>query len=479
MNAVWLLFAATSALYFLAGNEADNDLWVHLLLGKRMLASGAIPRVDDLSFTATGAPWVDHEWLAQLLFAFVFDTAGAGGLWLAKTAIGLAAAWLIWRSIRRSDAPVPLQVFVMVLTMAAMSRGFANRPQVFTYLFVPALLAWLDSMRNKPVPLSTAIPLAAVWMCAWSNLHGAFIVGLGILGLWSISPPWNHLPARLVLPAVGLAAACLNPYGPYLFTYIWGELSVPHPLTEWQPVRFGDPAQWPFWAMLITTALTLPLTRTLRESPWRAALLLITAVLAVRHQRHVPLFAICAAAPLADQLAAAAARMRNFHLSEAAARIIGGAVLLMAILQVGLFAARTIEENGTIVYQADEYPVGAVRLMQERELHGDLALPLDWGAYALWHLSPELRVSMDGRFATVYSPAVVEQNFDFFGGVNDDLLVQHRPDYVLTMSNVTMRALPSHGYQPIYRDQVAVLYARTDRAALSTAKAPSGRIPFP
>ena len=34
------------------------------------------------------------------------------------------------------------------------------------------------------------------------------------------------------------------------------------------------------------------------------------------------------------------------------------------------------------------------------------------------------------------SPAVVVQNFDFFGGVNDNLLTEHRPDYVLTVGNV-------------------------------------------
>ncbi len=479
MTRVWLLFAATSTAYFLAGNEADNDLWVHLLLGKRMLSSGAIPRFDDLSFTAAGAPWVDHEWLAQLLFALVFNTVGGTGLWLAKTAAGLVAAWLIWRSIRRSEAPVPVQVFVMVLTMATLSRGFAIRPQIFTYLFVPALLLWLDSKRGHELVLRSALPVVAIWLCAWSNLHGAFIVGLGIVGLWAVSPPWQGLSSRLLLPAVGLAAACLNPYGPYLFTYILGELSAPHPLTEWQPVQFGAPAHWPFWAMLIGTALTIPFARLLRESPWRAALLVVTAVLALRHQRHVPLFAICAAAPLADQAAAALARARNIRLSPTAARLVTSAVLIMSILQAGLLVARTTRDGATIVYMADEYPVGAVRYLDSNQRSGSLALPLDWGAYALWHLSPAIKVSMDGRFATVYAPPVVEQNFNFFNGVNDDLLTRHHPDYVLTIGNVTMRALPTQGYQPIYRDQVAVLYARDEPPSSNNQQAPTGPIPFP
>jgi hypothetical protein len=479
MNRIWLLFAATTSLYFVAGNEADNDLWVHLLLGRRILSTGTFPRVDDLSFTAAGSPWVDHEWLAQVLFATVFDGLGSSGLWLLKIALGMASAWLLWRSFRSTDAPIPLRAFVLVLTVAAMARGMAMRPQLFTYVFVPALLLWLDSTDNRAPAMRPAAAVVALWLCAWSNLHGAFIVGLGILGLWAVSPPWQDLPRKLALPAVGLAAACINPYGPSLFTYIWGELSVPHPLTEWQPVRFGDPAQWPFWAMLIATALTLPFARLLRRSPWRAALVIGTAFLALRHQRHVPLFAICAAAPLADQLAAALGRARRLELSEGAARVVAAAVLVMAIFQIGALAVRTVGDRGAIVYRAEEYPVGATQFIKEHALEGNLALPLDWGAYALWHLSPAVKVSMDGRFATVYPPSVVELNFDFFGGVDDRLLEQHRPDYVLNIANFAMRSLPDHGYRPLYRDEVAVLYARPGPASPTQGKAPSGLLPFP
>jgi len=475
----WLFFAATSVFHFLADNEADNDLWVHLLLGRRMLSGGGIPRVDDLSFTATGAPWVDHEWLLQVIFAFIFDWLGAGGLWLVKVGVGVLTAWLLWRSVRRGGLPVPLQVFVMVLVLAALSRGFSIRPQIVTYLFTAALLAWLDARRDRPIDLRFAMPLMAVWMCAWSNLHGGFIVGLGILGLWSVSPPWNGLPARLALPAVGLLGACINPYGPSLFTYIWGELSVPHPLTEWQPVAFGDPAQFPFWTMLIACALTLPFARLLRQSPWRAALLIGTAVLALRHQRHVPLFAICAAAPLADQMGNALARFRPPELSLAARRIVAASVLAIALMQLGLLVSRIAGDGATIVYDAGEYPVGAVRYLRDRELEGDVALPLDWGGYALWHLTPRVRVSMDGRFATVYPPPVVAENFDLFAGVSDRLLKEHLPDYVLTAANVTMHALPGLGYRPVYRDSVAILHARGAPGPATEHQAPAGRIAFP
>lgn len=477
---IWLLFAATSALYFLADNEADNDLWVHLLLGRRMLGGSGIPRADDLSFTATGAAWVDHEWLLQILFAAIFEWTGASGLWLAKIAIGGATAWLLWRSIRRQQCPLPVQAATMVLVLATLARGFSTRPQIATYLFAAALLLWLDARTHRPPRLRAEVPLIAAWMCLWSNLHGGFIVGLGILVLWSLSPPWHHLPARLALPAAGLFGACLTPYGPALFTYILGELSAPHPLTEWQPVQFGDPAQRPFWATFFLCAATIPFARLLRQAPWRAVLLAGTAFLAMRHQRHVPLFAICAAAPLADQLGSALSRLpARFDLSPPARRIITAAVAALALMQVGLLAARLWQNGATIVFDARDYPVAAVRYMREQGLTGKLALPLDWGGYALWHLSPRVTVSLDGRFATVYPPPVVAENFDFFAGVNDDLVRRRQPDYVLTVGNAVMRALPEHGYHLVHRDEVAALYARNPNLPRPAVESPSGTLRFP
>ena len=35
--------------------------------GLRILEQGSIPAVDDWSFTAAGAPWMNHEWLVDVV----------------------------------------------------------------------------------------------------------------------------------------------------------------------------------------------------------------------------------------------------------------------------------------------------------------------------------------------------------------------------------------------------------------------------
>jgi hypothetical protein len=486
-----LLLLVSSALYFLGDNEADNDLWVHLFSGTLILAAGP-PHVDTLSYTAAGAAWVDHEWLTQAAFAWIHGRAGSPGLWLAKLGIGLLTAWLVWLPVARRAQSPWARGLAMLLALAVLSRGFAVRPQVVSYLGVAALLAWLD---REPRPRWPALAVVALAFCVWANAHGAFIMGLLILALYALplpNPKQDQAPRldafRLALPLAGLLGASLTPYGPGLFAYILDELRAPHPLTEWQPVELGDPGHLSFLLMLAALALTLPFARALRRQPWRAVLIAGVAFMAFRHQRHTPLFALCAAAPLAEQLEgllAWLARRRPIALSAAALKLIAAGIGALVLVQQASLVHRQLRGGapGRIVYDAAEYPAGALRYIREHGVNGNLALPLDWGGYALWHAAPHIRVSMDGRFATVYPPAVVETNFAFFRADGDPgaarLLDAHDTTLVLMPRGFPTPVQGSQEWTLLYTDEVAALYGRDGTPARAPSTAPRGWLPFP
>lgn len=492
----WVLLIASSALYFLADNEADNDLWVHLFSGRRILADGAVPRVDDASYTAAGAAWVDHEWLTQVGFAWLFGLGGSTALWLAKLAVALLTAGLVWHLVARHAASWWARGPVMVLTLAALSRGYAVRPQIVTALGVAALLVWLD--RGPRASWTTLAAIVALF-ALWSNAHGAVVVGVGILGLWCgqqmVAPLRGAVIARAGTPAatgaflIALAATvgiCLTPYGADLFAYVFRELSAPHPLSEWQPVALADPAQRPFLILLAAWVITLPLARLLRRHWWWAALVAGLAVLALRQQRHTPLFALCAAAPLADQADAAlawlAARVRA-RFSAAATGMLAAALAALALLQLTMLAARLSSDGPRLVFEARDYPVGAVAYLAAHGTRGNLALPLDWGGYALWHLAPSIAVSLDGRFATVYPPAIVEDGFAFFRGDGDPNAARLLDAYPTTLV-LAPRGFPTPldgrpEWRLLYTDETAALYGRDGPPATAPSQAPRGRLPFP
>ena len=508
----WALLACSSAVYFLSDNEADNDLWVHLLIGRRILASRTVPRVDDWSYTAAGHTWVDHEWLAQTIYAWVFDVAGDVGLWALKLLLGLLTVWFVWLVVRRRAAAPWVQGAVMVFTVAVLARGFSMRPQIFTYLGVAWLLAWLDrgglgnaecglrnadcGMRNaekqsqaicnphSPIrnPQWRDVVVTLAVFTLWANAHGGFLVGLGILALYAGVPPWGRRRWGL-LPVCSLAV-CLNPYGPGLLRYLYGELSAPHPITEWQAVAPGDPAQLAFFLLLAALVLTLPFAETLRRRPWSAVLVAVISVMALRHQRHTPLVALCAAGPLAEQIEGAAAWVRRrfaFQLSPPAVGTIALLVTVLAGIQWWLLLGRLGGDGFHVVYQASEYPVGAVRFMRREGLTGNLALPLDWGGYVLWHTAPGIKVSLDGRFATVYPPEIVTANFDFFsgGGAPQTGVITDHATLVLSPHGAQTEAHQSAEWRVIYRDEVTELFGRSASSPVITDVAPTGRVRFP
>ena len=57
-----IVFAAAAALM-----PAQSDTFWHLRAGADIWRTGHVPRVDSYSHTFPGAPWPDHEWLAQAL----------------------------------------------------------------------------------------------------------------------------------------------------------------------------------------------------------------------------------------------------------------------------------------------------------------------------------------------------------------------------------------------------------------------------
>ena len=159
------------------------------------------------------------------------------------------------------------------------------------------------------------------------------------------------------------------------------------------------------------------------------------------------------------------------------------ALICLALVQVGVLSTRVWDARGAVVYSASDYPVGALRYLRAREMQGNLALPLDWGGYALWHAAPTVRVSMDGRFATVYPPAVVEDNFAFFRGDGSPgasrLLDAYDTTLALVPRGIVTPLAGRAGWQRVYADSVATLYSKTAAPDAGSAEPPQGWLPFP
>src|SRR5437870_3937120 len=69
----------------------DQDLWGHLAFGRAIWSAAAVPHIDPYAYVPT-RPWVNHEWLFEVIAYLTLAGAGGVGLLALKALAGSMAA---------------------------------------------------------------------------------------------------------------------------------------------------------------------------------------------------------------------------------------------------------------------------------------------------------------------------------------------------------------------------------------------------
>ncbi|MFH0793422.1 MAG: hypothetical protein V2A74_05255, partial [bacterium] len=169
--------------------RTSTDEWWHLKTGKWIWEHGDLPKNDIFAFTSENYRWDNHEWLTEVVRYEIYhwgEARKAGGVRTviaAKSAVLVVTFALIFYLLWRRTNEWELSVLFTLIAAAVARRTFYPRPPVVTYFFVALFLLLLYAHREKrlsPYWLGVLAPL----MTLWANLHGGFILGLVVLGLF-------------------------------------------------------------------------------------------------------------------------------------------------------------------------------------------------------------------------------------------------------------------------------------------------------
>jgi hypothetical protein len=466
----WLLAGpvVVAALALAAITHADPDLWGHLRFGLDLARSWTLPAVDPYSFTQDRA-WVNHEWLSELQMALAWMAAGTAGLALLKGLLALAAWWIVWRSLE--DAAFEARVLVTAIAIVGTAQLISTlRPQLWSLVCLAVLCRALTDARG--VGLFRLPVLFAIW----ANLHGGWVLGLGVLMLWAgadavrrpaSAPRWAWVVALCAL------ATLVNPYGWHLWAFVGQTVRFGRPMIEeWQPVWTLPPDKWLVW---IGAAIGVWFVLG-RRAPGRLAPAFVLAVLAVaslRVARIVPLFVEAAAILLAP---AVAARWPRPPRANVAVRTTADKVVVVLVAVVALAIAGVAGRRAASCIQIEDDPrmpeAAPVELLRGAS-PGRLVTFFNWGEYAIWHLSPDLRVSMDGRRETVYSDARLREHDAILSGSPEGIaaLEGWQAEYVWLPagSTGTRDWLLAHGYRLDFQSDRSFVAVRRDLPPLRSA----------
>jgi hypothetical protein len=417
---------------------------------------------------------VVHEWLADVIFFTIYQVGGNIGLLFFKASIALITVYLIL-ALCRLQTPNPWCAALPTLfVIPILSPGYLTRPQIFTYLFTALYFYTLYRFTEKGKNLLFLLPLV---MVIWANVHGGFLVGLGMIAIFTISAVfpflYGHRTGREALGPLllwgGLSAlsTLLTPYGTKLWEFIVHSVSAPRPITEWFPIPLWDTSFLYVKLMVVVLGLTFFILPRQTWRMWEMMLVGCAVYFAFRHQRHTPLLAILGAPILAKGLeslrTALSSKMKNATGSPEFHFILKSAVVGMAVFHLLTTGSTHLHAHGQLVVTAD-FPVAAVAFVKRNHIQGNLIVPFDWGSYALWHLFPQCRVSIDGRYDTAYPAEVIQDNWQFtWGGPQWRNLIENYPSEIALLMRrhgTHLRLFQDPEWQYIYSDPIALIFVR-------------------
>jgi hypothetical protein len=465
---------AVAAVVFFATAECCRQLYVDTyfdLYAGRYVAQHGIPERNGLTALAHGKPWVDQQWLAQLIFFRMWQLGGYAAVTLLSVALVAAGAAVLGALMLRRGAS-PLAMCAWTLAAIAVSYGYATaRAQSFGYLFVPLVL-WLvlgDDERRPPRPRTwVSIPLLVVW----ANVHGSVLLGAGFVGLHAACQAWGalrrhdprSLAAYLLLGAAAAVALVCTPYGFGVARYyasLIGNPELSRNVAEWAPVAPSNPDFWAFYGVVIAIVIAVAIgwRRGARPQPEVVIFAVITFGVAVMAFRNTPWFGFAGCLLAADMLAGRA-------LARATAAI------FRRMLAAVLAACAVVVAIGMALEPARQYEASIPRQaidVSARIADGHPRVPVladQFSAVGLLWLHPALlgRVAFDVRVEQ-YNQAQLVAIFDFMAASGPgwqrllhgyDLVVVSRQRHP-GLADAIFR-LP--GWRVVYADDLGVVLER-------------------
>jgi hypothetical protein len=417
---VFVAILALGLFTMAARSVTDPDVWWHLRTGQLIVQTHAVFRTDPYSFTRFGQPWIDHEWLSQILIFGLYRLASWGGLIAGFGAVTAAAFLVVF--LRCPGRPY-IAGLITLLGAFASAPSWGVRPQMLTLLLASVLLLILERSYQHPKLLWWTPALVLLWV----NLHAGYALGIGLMALFLVGDALDAafgfkdeapLAARFRVLALAIvvcmAAVLLNPYGLAMYAYPLETLrsrAMQSYIGEWFSPDFHRYAYLPTLVMILAT-VALPMLSPRRLRPRELLLLSVTTYAALRSVRHIAIYALVAIPILSGQVQAwlqasgLATWTESKHTLMTPFKTFANAILLGGFLVFMVARVRYVADRQAAM-EAQELPAAAVSFIATHRPPAPILNHYNWGGYFIWRLYPQYRVYIDGR-ADLYGDAFLD-----------------------------------------------------------------------
>ncbi len=257
--ALCVLAACTYAIH-------DPDLWQHLVVGKTLWRTHAIPTTQVWTWPTHGAPDVVPSWLFRVALWPFWELGGIHGLYAWRWLTTLAAFGMAYLAARRMGATGVAPIAMLVWTALLWRQRAQMRPETLAGVLLAAQVLLLESRRARAGALDARarpqfdlawgiVPIALLWANAHISYYLGFVVSGGYLLDDLLYRKRGRRPGVLAIAIAAAAVASLaNPFGwralaqPLEYFTVWRHEPIFKTIGELDPI---------YWDVHIRDALPL------------------------------------------------------------------------------------------------------------------------------------------------------------------------------------------------------------------------------
>jgi hypothetical protein len=229
-----------------------NDFWWHLKIGEIIYTRRSIPTTNMFAWTLPAdAPFTYGAWLGELLLYILYRWGGLSLVTFARNVLILAAFWLTALTARERSDSWRLATPALALAGGMSLNNLIIRPQIWSFPLFALYLYLLTRYAAGRLRSGWLLVLPLLMAC-WVNAHGAFILGLVLLGIFTVGEAvraaagpgdtaeyddtrplsWRQVGWLAGIAALTAAATLVNPRGIGIVRYVVGLLTE-NPARPW------------------------------------------------------------------------------------------------------------------------------------------------------------------------------------------------------------------------------------------------------
>ena len=462
--------AFATLIYRLAPTSVvDPDIWWHLRNAEYLFQTRRFIVKDSYSFTALGAPWIDHEWLAEVPFYLGWHAMGERGV-LLVTALLIEAVMLgVFYLAYRRSGNIKATALVSVIAALFATISFGPRTLLFGWLCLVVELIVLERFRCGESGGRTIWALPPLF-ALWANLHGSWLIGMVVLLVFITcgsvrvyagaieNAAWTPAQLRRLIVAACLSSGALfvNPYG-------WRLVAYPFNLAFHQQINIAKVDEWRaldlhslrgrVFLLCLAALFLLQLVRQRRWALYELAFLFIGVYSAMCYTRFLFLAAILAMPLMASGIPGFAPSL------PPRSRPLFNALLLLALVPMAAVRPSASRDDRATAL----FPLQALPTLREFRPLGNVFNEYLWGGFLEWN-ARQIPVMIDPR------ADIFEYNgtfSDYLDAVElrdtNEILKKYRIRYVLFERDTPLVSflLQTPAWKVDYEDGTTVLLERT------------------